>query len=64
MRGLKHCATEIAVIDLPNTAFDFDTFSSALRRYKGLEKLGDGQFIKFKKIICVHNEEIVYVAEL
>lgn len=68
MRGLKHCAskrtTEIAVIDLPNTAFDFDTFSSALRRYKGLEKLGDGQFIKFKKIICVHNEEIVYAAEL
>lgn len=39
-------------------------FNHALRRYLGLEKLKDGQFLKFKKIICIHNEEIVHVAEL
>ncbi len=68
LRGLKHCAskreTEIAVIDFPNTDFDLGVFNNALRRYIGLEKLKDGQFLKFKKIICIHNEEIVHVAEL
>ncbi len=66
--ALKHCAskheTEIAVIDFPNTDFDLGVFNQALRRYKGLEKLNDGQYLKFKKIICIHNEEIVHVAEL
>ena len=68
LRGLKHCAskrtTEIAVIDLPNTKFDLNVFNHALRRYIGLEKLKDGQFLRFKKIICIHNEQIVHVAEL
>ena len=68
LRGLKHCAskheTEIAVIDFPNTDFDLGVFNQALRRYKGLEKLNDGQYLKFKKRICIHNEEIVHVAEL
>ena len=68
LRGLKHCAskleTEIAVIYLPYTKFDLDVFNNALGRYIGLEKLNDGQFLKFKKIICIHNEEIVHVAEL
>ncbi|MBR5898079.1 MAG: hypothetical protein IKZ14_01260 [Muribaculaceae bacterium] len=68
LRGLKHCAskrtTEIAVIDLPNTEFDLEVFNHALRRYIGLEKLKDGQFLRFKKIICIHNEQIVHVAEL
>lgn len=68
LRGLKHCAskyvTEIAVIDFPETPFDLNVFETALKRYRGLEKLNDGQFLRFKKIICVQNKEIIHVAEL
>ena len=64
LRGLKHCAdkknTEIAILDFPNGGFDKDLMQVAIRRYKGLEKLKDGQFLKFKKIICVQEERIVY----
>ena len=63
-RGLKHCAskgdTEVAVLDFPKGGFDLDTLNNAIRRYRGLEQLNDGQYIKFKKIICVQNEMIVY----
>lgn len=31
-----------------------------LRRTFGLEKLKDGQYLKFKQVVCVHNQEIVY----
>ncbi len=68
LSGLKHCAhkrkTQIAVIDFPKGNFDRATFEKALRRYKGLEKLNDGQFVRFVKIICVQNSIIVHVAEL
>lgn len=67
-RGLEHCAdkrsTQIAVLDFPNGGFSIDNFETALRRYKGLEKLHDGQFLKFKKIICTQDEQIVYEVEL
>lgn len=67
LRGLKHCAskreTEFAVIVLPNTDFDKVVFETAIRRFKGLEKLNDGQYLKFKKIICVHNQEVVYITD-
>lgn len=63
-RGLEHCAdkraTQIAVLDFPNGGFSVENFEIALRRYKGLEKLHDGQFLKFKKIICIQDEQIVY----
>ncbi len=67
LRGLKHCAskreTEFAVIVLPNTDFDKVVFENAIKRFKGLEKLNDGQYLKFKKIICVHNQEVVYTTD-
>lgn len=67
LRGLKHCAskreTEFAVIVLPNTDFDKVVFETATKRFKGLEKLNDGQYLKFKKIICVHNQQVIYITD-
>lgn len=66
--ALKHCAfkrtTEIAVIDFPNGGFSLDNFNAALKRYNGLEKLHDGQFLKFKKIICVQDEQIIHQIDI
>ena len=66
--ALKHCAykrtTEIAVIDFPNGGFSIDNFNAAFARYKGLEKLNDGQFLKFKKIICIQNEQIIHQIDM
>lgn len=66
-RGLEHCAdkktTQIAVLDFPNGGFDIANLQKAIARYKGLEKLNDGQFVKFKKIICTQNKKIVYEAD-
>lgn len=68
LKGLKHCAskrtTQIAVINLPNGGFNQETLQGAIRRYNGLEKLQDGQFLKFEKIIIVQNESIVYEGTL
>ena len=68
LKGLKHCAgkreTQIALLDYPNGGFDEQILLHAIARYKGLEKLKDGQFIPFKQIICVQNEEIVYQTTL
>lgn len=67
-RGLEHCAdkktTEIAVLHFPNGGFNPDNFNKALRRYKGLEKLHDGQFRRFKKIICIQSGQIVYEIDM
>lgn len=66
--ALKHCAhkrtTEIAVIDFPNGSFSLDNFNEALKLFNGLEKLHDGQFLKFKKIICIQDEQIIHVVEI
>lgn len=66
--ALKHCAfkrtTEIAVIDFPNGGFSLDNFNAAVKRYNGLEKLHDGQFLKFKKIICVQDEQIIHEIDI
>lgn len=68
LRGLKHCAakrtTEVAILDFPNGGFDIEIFNKALKRYSGLEKLNDGQFMHFKKIICVQDRRIVYEIDL
>lgn len=65
LRGLKHCAnkkkTEIAILYYPNGGFDLDLLERAIGRYKGLENVDNGnQFLKFKKIICIQGNEIVY----
>ena len=64
LKGLKHCAskraTQIAILDYPKGGFDEIILSNAIKRYRGLEKLNDGQFVQFEKIICVQNNEIVY----
>lgn len=64
LRGLKHCAskgkTKNAVLDYPNGGYDKDVLMHTIRRYRGLEKLNDGQYLKFDKIICVQNKRIVY----
>lgn len=64
VKGLKHCAakreTEIAVLDFPNRGFNLSVLQNAILRYRGLELLNDGQYIRFKKIICVQDEVIVY----
>ena len=68
LAGLKHCAskgtTEIAVLDFPNGGFNEDVLKRTIGRYKGLEKLNDGQFIKFKKVYFVQNEVIIYEIDL
>ena len=67
-RGLKHCAakrtTEIAVLDFPNGGFDRAILEKAIARYNGLEKLNDGQYVPFRKIICVQGKQIVYETDL
>ena len=67
-RGLEHCAdkktTQVAVFDFPNGGFSHDKFNTALRRYMGLEQLNDGQFLRFKKIICVQMGQIVHQIDM
>jgi hypothetical protein len=67
-RGLEHCADkpncQIAVLNFPRGGFSLDKFEQALRRYKGLEKLNDGQFRKFKKIICVQDGQIIHETDM
>lgn len=64
LRGLKHCAekqkTQIAVLDFPFGGFDINLLNNAIKRYRGLEKLKDGQYIRFERIVCVQNRKIVY----
>lgn len=68
LKGLKHCAskrtTQIAVLDFPNGKFSQEIIKEALKRFNGLEKLKDGQYLKFEKIICVQNETIVFEIDL
>lgn len=68
VKGLKHCAskrtTQIAVIDFPNGGFNEDTFNQAIKQYKGLEKLHDGQYLAFERIIIVQNERIIFESTL
>lgn len=63
LRGLKHCAdkpkTEIAVLYFPN-GFDEDNLANALKRYKSLGKHPERTFVKFKRVVCITDEGIVY----
>ena len=66
--GLKHCAskgtTEYAVLYFRSGEFNQDIFEEGLRRYNGLSKLEDGQWMQFKKILCVQNGTIVHEEKL
>ena len=63
-KGLLHCAskrtTEVAIIVLPNGGYDESKITRAIRMYRGLEKLHDGQYIPFKRVVCIQDKEIVY----
>lgn len=63
LMGLSHCAskraTQIAVLDFPNNNFDQDVFDRSLRRYRGLKKLDNGQYLQFEEIICVQGSKII-----
>lgn len=64
LNGLRHCAkkkkTQIAVLNFPNGGFDKGILERTIKRYRGLEKLNDDQFLRFERIICVEGEEIIY----
>lgn len=64
LRSLEHCAdkrtTEVAILVFPKGGFAFEKVRRALGRYRGLEKLEDGEYIPFKRVICIQNGEIVY----
>ena len=47
-------------MDFPNGGFKEENLKKAISKYKGLEKLKDGQFLRFEKIVCVQDETIVY----
>lgn len=63
LKNLSHCAakreTKVAVLDFPNGNFNQDTWERTLGRYRGLEKNGTGQFLRFERIICVQGEKII-----
>lgn len=65
--GLKHCAskkvTEYAVLCFPNGGFDVATFNEGLKMFDGLKYKMDGQWMQFKKIICIQDQTIVYELE-
>jgi hypothetical protein len=64
LAGLKHCAqkgnTEFAVLDFPYGGFSRAEIERSIRRYRGLEKKSKFSYLKFERIICVQNSEIVY----
>lgn len=63
LRGLKHCAdkpkTEIAVLYFPK-GFNKDNLANALYRYKSFERHPERTFVKFKRVVCITDEGIVY----
>lgn len=65
---IKHCAskrnTAVAILYYPKGGFDQAVLNRAIARYKGLEKLNDGQYLKFEKIICIQKEDIVMTIDL
>ena len=67
-KGLKHCAakrvTEYAILYFPNGGFNPEIFETGLRMYNGLKGLGDGQWIQFKKIICIQEGSIILERDL
>lgn len=64
LRSLEHCAdkraTEVAILVFPNGGFTIEKIEKAVRRYRGLAKLNDGEYVEFKRVICVQDDTIVY----
>ena len=63
-KGLLHCAskrkTEVAIIMLPEGGYTLEKMQRALKMFKGLEKQHDGQYLRFKRVICIQENKIVY----
>ena len=63
-KGLLHCAskrkTEVAIILFPKGGYTPEKLRRALGMFKGLEKQHDGQYIKFKRVVCIQDKQIVY----
>lgn len=63
-KGLLHCAskrkTEVAIILFPKGGYTPEKLRRALGMFRGLEKQHDGQYIKFKRVVCIQDEQIVY----
>ncbi|MDR1865980.1 MAG: phage head morphogenesis protein [Bacteroidales bacterium] len=61
--GLKHCAikgdTKIAVLYFPEKNFTQAAFDEGLIKYNGLKTQPGKQYLKFEKIICIQNGEII-----
>ena len=64
LRGLEHCAdkreTEVAILVFPNGGFTPEKIRRAIGRYRGLEKLNDKEYVRFNRIVCIQNDEIIY----
>ena len=64
LRGLCHCAekrtTQVVILNFPKGGFDDNKLQRALGRYRGLEKLNDGQYIDFERVVCIQDGKIVY----
>ena len=64
LNAIEHCAdkrkTEVAVIVFPNGGFSEDKIRRALGRYRGLEKLNDGEFVQFRRVVCIQDDRIIY----
>ena len=63
-KGLLHCAskrkTEVAIILFPKGGYTPEKLRRALGMFRGLEKQHDGQYIKFKRVVCIQDKQIVY----
>ncbi len=67
LKGLTHCASkpdvQIAVI-VYKSGFDEDILRTAIGRYIGYQKVKGFKWVRFKEIICVQDETIVYQTQL
>ena len=64
LRSLEHCAdkrtTEVAILVFPKGGLTQEKMRRAIGRYRGLEKLNDGEYITFKRVVCIQDNGIVY----
>lgn len=64
IKGLKHCRkngkTEIAILYFPKSPFEKQNFDNALKRYNGLKNSKNQIFVRFKNIICIQGNRIVF----
>ncbi len=49
-----------AIHNRPNGGYTPEKMRRALGMFRGLEKLRDGQYLKFKRVIVIQDDKIVY----